>query len=327
MSEESTKKNVNNDEIDIFEFMNRIGGVLKGWMNATGRAILISTVFLLKRWLPLSLTIIVGLVAAFIIQISLPPVYTSDLVLKTNVISNEQMIAYINRLKTIKDKSVLAKTLDISEEISNNIISIGAFWIIDQNRDTIPDKVDYSNTHNVYDTINIRMKDRFDIQARVKTPQDLSMVRDGLLNFINNNQLFQERNKQRLDQISERINRFDIDLARLDSLQKVKFFEETRIKSSQSVGQIIFSQEQNQNTQLLYNDIYFLIRQKQFLEAEQNTYGQIVTILNDFTIPAERTNSIAYYAIRIIPLLLIPMLLILICIAQKEAIKRIFEKY
>ena len=326
MSKEPTTKKVNNDEIDIFEFVNRIGATLKKWTNAIGRAILISIIFLIRRWIPLSITIIAGLVISYALKELSPEVYTSDLVLRNNTIDNEQIIAYVNRIKDVKDKSILSETLGISKETSDNIINIGAFWIIDLNRDSIPDNVDYYNSHNVHDTINVRMKDRFDIQVKIKSVQDLSKVRDGLIYYINNNPFFQEKNKIRLNQLSESIKRMDVDISRMDSLQKVKYFEETRQKATQSNGQIVFIQEQN-TTQLLHKDILSLIKGKQSLETELNMYNQIVTVLNDFTIPVERTNNLSHFAVRVIPALLISVLLILIFISRREAIKKIFEKY
>jgi len=328
MSEQPTSKNVNNDEIDIFEFVNRIGAVLRKWANAIGRAILISVVFLVKRWIPLSLTIIVGLVISYVLKELSPSVYTSDIVFRNNTVDNEQIIAYINRLKDVteKNKSIFSETLGISKETSNNIISIGAFWIIDLNRDSIPDYVDYTNKHNVHDSINVRMKDRFNIQVKIKSTQDLSKVRDGLIHYINSNQFFQEKNKIRLYQLSESIKRMDIDLSRIDSLQKVKYFEETRQRATQSSNQIVLNQTQNY-TQLLLKEIQDLMKEKQLLEIEQNIYSQIVTVLNDFTIPVKRTNNLSYYAGKTLPYLLIPVLLILIFISQRAAIKRIFEKY
>jgi hypothetical protein len=327
MSEEhATKKNVNNDEIDIFEFVNRIGAVLKKWTNAIGRGILITIVFLFKRWIPLLLTIIMGLVISFILKTFSPTVYTSDLVLRNNTVDNEQIIAYINRFKDIKDKSILTEALGISKETSDNILNIGAFWIIDLNRDSIPDKVDYYNSHNVHDTIDVRMKDRFDIQVKIKSLQDLNNVRNGLIHYINSNQFFQEKNKIRLSQLSESIKRMEIDLSRIDSLQKVKYFEETRQRATQSGGQIVFNQGQS-ITQLLHEDINKLLKEKQIMEIELNMYSQIVTVLNDFTIPAKRTNNLSYYATRTLPVLLIPVLLIMIFISRREAIKKILEKY
>ena len=325
MSNEPTAQNVNNDEIDIFELVNRIGAVLRKWANAIGRAILTAIIFLIRRWIPLLLTIIVGLVISYILKTFSTSVYTSDLVLRNNTVDNEQLIAYINRIKDVKEKSILSEALGVSKETSDNIISIGAYWIIDLSRDSIPDKVDYYNSHNVHDTIDVRMKDRFDIQVKIQSVQDLSKVRDGLIYYINSNQFFQEKNKIRLKQLSESIKRMDVDLNRIDSLQKVKYFEETRQKELRN-GQIVFNQGSN-NTQLLHKDIQDLLKEKQLLEIEQNMYGQIVTVLNDFTIPIKRTNNLSYFAGRTIPLLLIPVLLILIFISQKAAIKKIFEKY
>ena len=326
MSEEATNKNVNNDEIDIFEFVNRIGSAVRKWFNSIGRATLITIVFLVKKWKPLLLTLVVGSVISYVFKELAPEVYTSDLVLRNNAIDNEQIIAYVNRMKDVKDKSILSETLEISKETSDNIVNIGAFWIIDLNRDSIPDKVDYYNNHNVHDTINVRMKDRFDIQVKIKSLQNLNKVRDALIHYINSNQFFQEKNKIRLNQLSESLKRMDVDISRIDSLQKVKYFEEPRLKATQSNGQIVFIQEQNY-TQLLHKDIHSLIKEKQFLETELNMYNQIVTVLNDFTIPVERTNNLSYFAVRVIPALLIPVLLLLIFISRREAIKKIFEKY
>ncbi|MDR2887856.1 MAG: hypothetical protein LBV26_07660, partial [Bacteroidales bacterium] len=241
--------------------------------------------------------------------------------MRNNTVPNEQMIAYINRLKDAKDKTGI---LGISQETNSNINSIEAFWIIDINRDTIPDRVDYSNSHNLYDTVNVRMNDRFDIQLKTKSIQELNTVRDGLISYINSNLFFQELNKIRHNQLSERIGRMNTDLNRIDSLQKVKFFEETRKPGGQ---QLILNQQQSNETQLLYKDIYAIIKEKQELEMELNMYNQIVTVLNDFTVPIGRTNNIIYYAKRILPCLLTLVIVILIVRSKRTALNRIFEKY
>lgn len=320
MSEKLTPQNADSNEIDIFEFINRIGAALKKFTNSIGRALLIAFVFLIRKWIPVSLTIAAAFVISYIFTVLAPTFYTSDMVMRNNAVPNEQMIAYINRLKESGNKTEM---LNISQSTNNNINKIEAFWIIDFNKDTIPDRVDYSNSHNLYDTVNVRMNDRFDIQLQINSTQELSSVRDGLISYINSNMFFQELNKVRLNQLSERIRRMDIDLNRIDSLQKVKFFEETRNKTTQ---QLILNQPSNE-TQLLYKDIYAIIKKKQELETELSMYNQIVTVLNDFTVPLERTNNIFYYAKTVLPCLLILVILILIVISKRTALNRIFEKY
>lgn len=324
MSENTTNNNVRNDEIDLLDLFNRMGRTIRKWLNALGRAVLISIVFLVRRWLPLTLSIIAAIVVAYIMKSTSPSIYTSDIVLRSNVIDNSQMISYINRLQSL-DKETFARTLSLPKETSDNVSGIGAYWIIDLNKDRVPDYVDYKNNHNIYDTTNIRMQDRFDIQVKIKSPQDLDKVRDGLINYINSDLLFQERNKIRLAQNQELQARLNIDIKQLDSLQKVKYFEETRKKASQTGGQIVFLQEQN--TQLLYNDIYILYARKQALETDKIINGEIVTILSEFSMPSTRINGITFYAKQTLPYFLLVTLIILVFTANLNKIREIFNNY
>ena len=72
------------------------------------------------------------------------------------------------------------------------------------------------------------MQDRLDVRVRIKSPQDLNLVRDGIIKFIESDSLFQQRNRLRLSQNHELLARLNFDIMQLDSLQKVKYFEETR---------------------------------------------------------------------------------------------------
>lgn len=324
MSEDTTNKNVRNDEIDLLDLFNRMGRTLGKWANSLGRALLISVVFLIKRWLPLGLSIAAGIGLAFFMKSTANPVYSSDMVLRTNVIDNAQLISHINRLQTL-DKKSLSETLNIPQETIKNIINIGAFWIVDLNKDKVPDHVDYNNSHNIYDTTNIRMTDRFNVRVNIKTPQDLDIIRDGIIRYIENEPQFVQRNRIRLAHNKELIERLNRDIMNLDSLQKVKYFEETRKRTSQTGGQIVFMQEQN--TQLLYNDIYTLYNRKQALESELDIYKGIVTLLSDFSQPTSRINGLSYYAKEYVPKILIITLLVLILLSNRYRIKEIYKKY
>lgn len=324
MSEDTANRPVRNDEIDLLDLFNRMGRTIRKWLNALGRAFLISVIFMVRRWLPLTLSVVVAIGVAYLMKSTTPSIYTSDMVLRSNVIENAQMISFINRLQTL-DKDTFAKTLGLSKETSDNVSSIGAYWIIDLNKDRVPDNVDYRNSHNIYDTTNIRMVDRFDIQVNIKSPQNLDQIRDGIIKYIESDRLFQQRNNIRLAQNKELLERLNIDIEQLDSLQKVKYFEETRKRASQTGGQIVFMQEQN--TQLLYNDIYNLYYRKQNLKAEADLYNGIVTVLSDFSIPSTRINGITYYAKQVLPGVLLITIIILVFIANLSMIKELFKKY
>ncbi len=117
----------------------------------------------------------------------------------------------------------------------------------------------------------------------------------------------------------------DYDIKQLDSLQKVKYFEETRNMTPKPGGQIIFLQEQK--TQLIYPDIYTLYTKKQEIESDLDLYGGIVTVLSDFSLPAIRDNGTMYYSKKIVPYLVGITLLFLILIANQKWIKDVFNKY
>lgn len=346
MSENNTNKNVRDDEIDLLDLFRRMGRTLNRWGKALGTAFLISIVFLLKRWIPLGLSVAMGIGASYLLKMTSPSSYTSDLILrnnnvdpdlrknsaemiiKNNAILNADMILYINRLKTYcKERNInaLVNAISVSEQQVKNISDISAYWIIDKGNDNIPDYVDYSDNHDVYDTINVRMQDRLDIRVKINSPQELITIRNGILAFINSDSLFQQQNRVRLKQNQDLLARLSNDILQLDSLQKVKYFEETRTRQPQNGGQMVFLQEQK--TQLVYNDIYLLYTKKQALESEGYLYSGIVTILSDFSQPAKRDNGGLYYGKKIIPVLFCFTLLILMFGANRKKLKEVYKKY
>lgn len=329
MSENSiNSKNVKDDEIDLIDLFRRIGRTLTKWTNTLGRGFLVTVIFMLKRWLPLSLSLVVGVGASYLLKFTSDSFYTSDLVLRNNLVSNSDMIAYLNRLHTYsieKNSEALVDAISINSDQVKNIIDISAFWIIDKTADDIPDYVDFKNSHDVYDTVNVRMEDRLDIRVKIKSPQELSLIRDGIIKFIERDSLFQQRNRVRVRQNSELLARLIYDIKQLDSLQKIKYFEETKSMHPQSGGQMIFLQEQK--TQLIYEDIYPLYYRKQLLESERELYKGVVTILSDFSLPAVRDNGGSYYAKYIIPTFFLITFLILVIVANWKKLEEIYQKY
>lgn len=334
MSDIPETKNVNNDEIDLLDLFRRMGKTLNRWFRALGRAFIISFFFLFKRWLPLSIAVIAGAFISYFLKSTSDSFYTSDMVLRNNLSQNRrsgitaEIIGSVNKLHLYckeKNKEELKSLLSEDSESVENIIDISAYWIIDKNKNGIPDYVDYDDNHNVYDTTNIRMQDRFDIRVKIRSPQKLAELRKHIISYINNDSLFQERNIVRLEQDKALLTRYNYDISQLDSLQKVKYFEETRNIAPKSGGQIIFMQEQK--TQLVYPDIYDLFSRKLGIETDLTLYSQVVTVLSDFSLPTIRENGTIYYAKKIIPFFFCLTLLVLILLANRRKLKEVYNKY
>jgi hypothetical protein len=340
MPESTANKNVRDDEIDLIDLFKRMGRTLNRWGKALAIAFLTSVVFLVKRWLPLVLSILAGVGISYILKTTSPSFYTSDIVFRNNLVlmdlkiqrdnsgTTAEIISKINKLHTFcseENSMALSVALAMKPEAVKNISDISAYWIIDQSRDGIPDYVDYKGNHSAYDTINIRMQDRLDVRVKINSPQDLNLIRDGIVKFIESDSLYQQRNRLRLRQNRELLSRLNFDIIQLDSLQKVKYFEETRNMKPGNGGQIVFMQEQK--TQLVYNDIYSLYSRKQTLESERDLYKGIVTVLSDFSLPAKRDNGVMYYGRYVISICFLLTFLVLVIMANHRKLSEIYKKY
>ena len=343
---DSDKKDVKDSEIDLLDLLRSIRKSFSQLGKVLGRAFLFTAVFLIKKWLPLGISVLLGVGVSYFLKISSRSTYTSEMlfrnnnadlelnkkpedpVFKNNTIMNSDLIFYINRLNTYcreNNKTALADAISISMEQSENISDINAHWIIDKGNDGNPDIIDYNDNHNLYDTVNVRMPDRFAIRIKINSTQELNTIRNGIIGYINKDSLFQQRNRVRLNQLNTLISRLNIDIQQLDSLQKVKYFEETRNNLAKGGGQMVFMQEQR--TQLLYNDIFNLYKRKQSLESEGDLYKNIITVLSDFSFPSRRENGALFYGKVVIPVFFCLTIILLLILANRKKLEEVFNKY
>lgn len=316
------------DEIDLLDLFKRLGRTVSKWFDSAGRAFTITLVFLIKNFFPLALSILIGIGLSYTIKWVSKPFYVSEITLRSNAASNSDMIEHINKLNKLlkeKDFTEVNNALSLTSGEDPELIDLEAFWVIDRNNDSIPDLIDYHNRHNVYDTVNVRMQDRFVVRVKFRNRNALSRLREGIFSYADDNRVFQERNAVRLQQYDEMLTRLNYDIRQLDSLQKVKYFEETRNRIPENGGQMIFLQEQR--TQLVYDNIHSLFREKQAIEMEKSLYSGVLTLISDFYTPGKRFNGGFYYGIYIIPTAFVMMVVYLIMIRNRKKIREVFRNY
>jgi hypothetical protein len=317
-----------NDEIDLLDLFNRMGRSVRRGLNAMGRAFLYTLFFMLRKWLWLGLSVLAGVGISYLLKYSTERLYSSDITLRSNTVENSAMIEHINKLHTFsreKNLNELAAALSVDPGKVRFIDDIQAYWVIDQGADGIPDYVDFKNRHNVMDTLNVRMQDRLVVRVKTSIPQELSAIRDGMMNFVSKNTFFQQQNDLRLSQSKDLLARIDYDVMQLDSLQKVKYFEESRKLMPKEGGQMIFLQEQK--TQLLHSDIYELIQRRQAIESLQTIYADILTILSDFTPPARPENGALFYGKRVIPAIFFLTVILLLLFDNRKRLMETYKRY
>ena len=327
MTENKSSSNSSPSEIDLIEVFNKFGRWIINFIISIGKGVLACLAFMYHNFLLLLISVVIGFIASYILKQSEKPLYKSEITFRNNSISNADMIAYFNQLEDLvskKNSQVVASSLSISENEASDLAGLSAYWVIDINHDDIPDYVDYKGKHNPADTVNVRMSDRFVVEVASLDPLNLSNIREGLIRYAQNQPLAGNANTQRTKRLNELIVRTNIDIQELDSLQKVKYFEETRSRMSEA-GQIVLLQEQQ--TQLFYHDIQNLISQRQTYEREIALYPDVVTVISDFLPSASRVNTAFYYSKITVPLALFLTIILLLLLKNRKKIVEILDKY
>lgn len=328
MSSNPEFKGKNEDEIDLPDLFIKLGKSIGNVFKSLGRGFLHVFFFLVRKWFWLAISLFLGIGLSYLFKFSTEKLYSSDITVKSNTISNAEMISYINKLHVFclgKNTEELASAFKVKNDLVKDVKDIQAFWVIDQGSDGIPDYVDFRNRYRLVDTVNIRMQDRFIIRVKTAVPRELTAIRDGIIAFIESNQFYQGQNNLRLKQARDMLERIDYEVEQLDSLQKVKYFEESRRLMPKEGGQMIFLQDFK--TQLLHEDITRLIQRKQEIETINTIYSGIVTLLSDFTPPSKPDNGALYYGKFIIPAVVILALLILLLVDYRKNITEVYGRY
>ena len=326
MSNKSTENNSNN-EVDLIDIFNRIFSWFGKCLKYFYHTIVKSIAFLYHNILIISLSILIGFVASYILKQSEKPLYKSEITFRNNAISNADMISYFNQLGSLigkKNSQIVSSSLLITENEASDLIGLSSFWIIDINKDDVPDYVDYKNKHNPADTVNVRMSDRFVVEVSSLDPLNLNNIKTGLIRYAENHPLASNANTQRIKRLNELIERTNIDIQELDSLQKVKYFEETRSRMSEA-GQIVLLQEQQ--TQLFYRDIQNLISQRQNYERELALYPDVVSVISDFLPSSTRVNTAFYYSKITVPLAFFLTIILILLVKNRKRIVEVLNKY
>ena len=91
MSSTDPVKETHPDEIDLRDLFNRMGRTLSRWFRAIGRAIMHTTVFLIKNIIPIILSVIIGVGLSYSAKWIIKPVYVSEII-KGNLVNRGTMM-------------------------------------------------------------------------------------------------------------------------------------------------------------------------------------------------------------------------------------------
>jgi len=214
----------------------------------------------------------------------------------SNSINNSYVVSSINLLNDVfkqKNYSIAANYLNIDINRVQEIKSIEAFYTIDINKDGLPDYTDYKWKYNPRDTTK-RLDSYFVIRLEVYDESIFAQVRDGIKNYIYKNKFILDNNNERIRQNKILIETIENEIRKLDSLQKVEYFELPQMQRATSNQMVVL----NEKDRKLYHDQKLALeREKLRLEKDININSEPITVVQDFTPLSKAENPYTKYAI------------------------------
>ncbi len=149
----------------------------------------------------------------------------------------------------------LSKKLDIPKNVAQNIVSINTYNFIDYLKDGTPDEIDFKDKRSVKDTTSVILRDRLYIQVITKDIEQIPIIQNAILKFINSNpRLVEEFEVFKLN-VLDKIAQSEKEMQRLDSLSQVSYFKDINKELSFADNKLTIGE---QHKQLFYGDVLHL---------------------------------------------------------------------
>lgn len=297
---EDKKDNVQK-EVDLSELLGKIFSAFGRGISYIFDNLLKAFAYLflygIRNWLPLTGFLVVGIVYGIFQYYSGDKVVVSDLLIRNNETPNSEMISKINNLSVYaqqKNFVKLKETLNIDENQAKALNSIGAYWLIDNDYDGVPDYVDYKNKFNQLDDTTLRRIQKIiSIRVKTSTPVILGTLKDGLFNYLNKDEELVRLNAARTNTIRDLIAKINVELAELDQLQDYEYFKKDK-ESTIDLGKLgsLRLKGEEKDTRLLHEEVLSLEQRRLDMEKELAVNGSIFTVIKDFAISEEPEKTV-----------------------------------
>jgi len=297
MNNEPITQKQTSDEIDLLELFSRMWQGFKNSIKWIINLIVKFFLLLIRKSLWIISFGVIGLVVGYIFYTNSKRFYSSEMTAISNSINNSYVVSSINLLNDVfkqKNYPIAANYLNIDINRVQEIKSIEAFYTIDINKDGLPDYTDYKRRYNPKDSTIKRLDNYFVIRLEVYDENIFSQVRDGIKNYIYMNKFIIDNNNERIRQNKILIETIEAEIRRLDSLQKVEYFEIPQMQRATSNQMVVL----NEKDRKLYHDQKLALeREKLRLEKDININSEPITVVQDFTPLSKAENPYTKYAI------------------------------
>ena len=211
---EENKTNNESKELDLIDIIKLCIKTVKKCIDLFKRAIISILRINIKYWYILLTFIVAGACVAFLTK---PQEQTcTNFHLKTFCVPAQCVINNINYLNNEIDgngNAELAKILGLSQNKTQNIISINACAVHDINNDEIPDE----DIANINDTSKVPMKYALHVFVNTKGDCDFEVIKNALISYNNNDKSIAEVSNYNYNTQMYELNGYESEIRKIDS--------------------------------------------------------------------------------------------------------------
>ena len=277
-------KNTETQEMNIFQVMGRIGRSIGNFcMSIVGLMGAIAR--LAYKYKYLFLVCVAAIIALCVYQRrDAAKQYCADMHLLINdgdLFTYENLLHQLSEYPLREDVEGLAEAMNTSPEVASKIYGFESFHVIDLNRDTIMDFVDYEEKVAYGDTSKMIVPTQIVVRAKLNDLSYCAEVQKALIAYFSANDYLSSLNISRLSSLEEREWMFHNALLNLDSLQKVEYF-----KSVPSYAAEFASEKERSKPfvtakrQMYYEDMKKLFDINEEIAVDMSTNLEVVTVVS-----------------------------------------------
>lgn len=275
--------------------------------------------FGIRRWYFMILAVVVGLAMAVYIPQFFYPIYSGSMLVKVRV---GQSSDYINALQSLSEESpsMIMKKMNLPVEAMSSYRGMLPYYVF---------PTDTLNTGYVIDRERQLIKkegtavvsDVFGVEVRSKDSSTIRLWGDAIVNYFTNNPYVHKENQMRLSGLRHNINVIQDEIAKLDSLRNIEYFENSRksipVNDQPTAMAMLFRKQPH----LIYKDIIELNEKMLGYQNVLDYSSEPIEVISPMSLNATSlTDWRLTYKKYVFMSVLITYCLLLMCTYRKEII-------
>ncbi|MBN2767022.1 MAG: hypothetical protein JXR27_11675 [Paludibacteraceae bacterium] len=286
------------NEINLLDLMS----MFVAWLRTVGHKLLIwsgNIVRLMyrKKWYVMAVLFIAFAFGQYLARPS-ERVYKAEgtaLILGPDAQTVRQIFRQLENADARNEHTSLATKLNLPDSVASNVQEIKAFYMIDFLRDSVADKVDFSDSHSLTDTMNVRMRDRVYIRMKTKNIAQVPQVEAAIVHFLNSNVVVKAQYKAKINDLQNQISICNRELNRIDSLAGLYYFRDNDNAQMSFERNTLVMGEQRK--QLFYGDLMRIQQLRNDAEMRLSKFTQPVEIPSALVVSPVPINSRFKFAV------------------------------